>query len=144
MQSVFLNSTQTLKLFCEECSNKLSISYVCQKCKCRFCKEHKSPEMHNCISTKKSTSINSYHFEQNGEKVESDFKNTVCQDLTIETGKINQVINQIDTYNPDILKKRTNAETEQPFLQRYAYPIAFVCSFTIIACISSFIYLLLK
>jgi hypothetical protein len=145
MQSVFSSMTQTPKVFCEACSNELSISYVCQKCKGRFCKEHKSPEIHNCISTKKSTPINSYYFEQNIEKLESDLKNTFYQELTMESRKkINQVFNQIDTFNLDTLKKKENVELEQPLLQRYAYPIAFVCGFTIIACISSFIYLLLK
>lgn len=145
MQSVYSSMTQTPKIFCKVCSNELSISYVCQKCKGRFCQEHKSSESHNCISTKKKTPINPYYFEQNIEKLESDLKNTFYQELTMDTRKkINQVFNQLDTFNLDILKKRENVEPEQPFLQKYAYPIAFVCSFTIIACISSFIYLLFK
>jgi hypothetical protein len=117
---------------------------VCPKCKGRFCKEHKSPEIHNCISTKKSTPINNNYFE-NLEKMEPDIKNTYYQELTKETRKkINQVLNQIDTFNRAIFKKQANVEPKQPLLQRYAYPITFVCSFTIIACISSFIYLLFK
>jgi hypothetical protein len=145
MQSTYSSLVQTSKVFCDVCSNELSISYVCQKCKGRFCQEHKSPETHNCISTKKSTPINNNYFEQNLEKMEPDIKNTYYQELTKETRKkINQVLNQIDTFNQTILKKQENVEPKKPLLQRYAYPIAIICSFTIITCISSFIYLLLK
>jgi hypothetical protein len=125
---VILSQIQSNKKTCHECNKKVNIIFTCSRCGSQYCKDHKSQDSHNCeqrlpISQSLYSSI--------------DTTSTVERIYTPNNTSKESIL---DTHQREKEVLSNNSSPKNRFLQKYAYPIFYLCIFTIILGIFSLMF----
>lgn len=126
---VILSHIHSNKKTCHECNKEVNIIFTCSECGSQYCKDHKSLDSHNCeqhVNISKSQSSINTTLPLEGIYT----PNNTAEEAILDTNQREKEVTS------NIIKSKNR------FLQKYAYPIFYLCIFTIILGIFSLMYFL--
>jgi hypothetical protein len=126
---VILSLKQSNKKMCHECKKEVKIIFTCSKCGSQFCKDHKNLDAHNCEQDTFASQLHSSSIDTTSNKDQIFTPNyTLAKEAIIATRQREK----------EVFPEKTSPKNS--LLQKFAYPIFFLCIFTIILGIFSIMF----